>query len=525
MTKEEMERVKRTVARKYPIFANQILLNIPVVEDKRIETAAVRAEENEKGELEPKLIKYNPEFMDNLSFEQQCFVLAHEICHVAFLHFLRSIHKPKQDAERKYAEYCSSVADEKLRKIKKIELENKYYKIWNIATDACINALLTKDGLVFPEGVIDKKTNQPMEFVKIEDGLYRSAEVIYDKLVKKEEEKEQNKDGNEQSDSNEIGGGLDGIDIDDYQGFDSHDEWVSAPENTKNDNSNSTEESDKDDDNKQTKEEANSTENGEELDDTEDKNNSDAGKKEEEKETTSSSIDETKAFEENKKARSQQTDKPLKDSLSNLTKEVQNPDITPSKPVIPWQHVLVRTNKEIRPMWSTRRASRYNPNPRIESRPVKERAVTEVVLDTSGSIEDVLLKNFLKQLLPLFKETEIKVGCFANDFYGFTELRTLKEVEQFKAVRKSSGTNFEAAATAFSKTNGSKKINKIVFTDGELGYAQRTRVDDIIWIVFGDRMDFKPLGGKIIRIQGEEYRRLLNMDNQQGIEKEENKKR
>ena len=38
-------------------------------------------------------------------------------------------------------------------------------------------------------------------------------------------------------------------------------------------------------------------------------------------------------------------------------------------------------------------------------------------------------------------------------------------------------------------------------------------------------MNFKPLGGKIIRIQGEEYRRLLNMDNQQGIEKEENKKR
>ena len=100
MTKEEMERVKRTVARKYPIFANQILLNIPVVEDKRIETAAVRAEENEKGELEPKLIKYNPEFMDNLSFEQQCFVLAHEICHVAFLdkiYFLRRYLKGFQD--------------------------------------------------------------------------------------------------------------------------------------------------------------------------------------------------------------------------------------------------------------------------------------------------------------------------------------------------------------------------------------------------------------------------------------------
>ena len=34
-----------------------------------------------------------------------------------------------------------------LRKIEKIRLHRKYNNLWNIATDACINAFLMKDGL------------------------------------------------------------------------------------------------------------------------------------------------------------------------------------------------------------------------------------------------------------------------------------------------------------------------------------------------------------------------------------------
>ena len=152
MTQQEMMRVKRTVIRKYPIFASVALLNVPIEEDNRIQTAAVCAEKNDKGELVLKGIKYNSEFFDNLSFEQQVFVLAHETCHIAFKHFARSLDKPEKDVERKYQEYCEKVSDENLRKIELMKLRKKYYNYWNIATDACINAFLKKDGLEMPEG-------------------------------------------------------------------------------------------------------------------------------------------------------------------------------------------------------------------------------------------------------------------------------------------------------------------------------------------------------------------------------------
>lgn len=36
-----------------------------------------------------------------------------------------------------------------------------------------------------PSNIIDKKTGMPMNFVDIAGGLYRSAEAIYDSIVKK----------------------------------------------------------------------------------------------------------------------------------------------------------------------------------------------------------------------------------------------------------------------------------------------------------------------------------------------------
>ena len=60
-----------------------------------------------------------------------------------------------------------------------MRLEKKYYNYWNIATNACINAFLKKDGLEMPNNIIDKKTGQPMNFVDIADGLYIRAEAIY----------------------------------------------------------------------------------------------------------------------------------------------------------------------------------------------------------------------------------------------------------------------------------------------------------------------------------------------------------
>jgi len=96
MTKQEMERVKRAVIRKYLIFASIALFNMPIEEDNRIPTAAVWAKEGKNEKLVLGGIKYNSDFFDNLSFNQQVFVMAHETCHIAFKHFERSLEKPKR---------------------------------------------------------------------------------------------------------------------------------------------------------------------------------------------------------------------------------------------------------------------------------------------------------------------------------------------------------------------------------------------------------------------------------------------
>ena len=252
----------------------------------------------------------------------------------------------------------------------------------------------------------------------------------------------------------------------------------------------------------------------EEKDESEKQN--DLDDEESEKEMPEISTDEASVFEENERQRDKRDNKSLNKALNNITKEVGASHVKPVKPVLSWKYLLIRSVEEETERWGYRRANRNMPNARMEDRTLDDRATTEVILDTSGSISDSLLRGFLRQLVPLFKETEIKVGCFGGSFHGFTELRSIKQIEEFRAVRDSDGTNFEAAALAFSKDNGYNKINKIVFTDGELdgigSHIQKTKVDGIMWIVFGDKMDFKPVSGKIIKINENDLNQMISIN-------------
>ncbi len=548
MTLQEMERVKRTVIRKYPIFASISLFNVPIVGDKNIATAAVVGEENEHGEIVLKGIKYNSEFFDNLSFEQQVFVLAHETCHIAFKHFARGKKIVDNDIERRYQEYCDKVTDENLREVEKVRLHKKYNNMWNIATDACINAFLEKDGLKMPRDVIDKRTGQKMQFVDIKDGLFRKSEVIYESLVKREEEdRKQNNSGNElgEKQSSTVGGGLDNIDIDNYQGIDSHEEWNNSMPDKKNDEKKDLEQDKKEEQDKELKQD--------EKDDDKEKKKSFldkikevlSGKKDNKDKTVSKedieedeqvvdeidkeeevekqndkngsddiSPNEDEVFKQNEIEREARTKKMNNNAFNKITEVAGVNHVNYEKPILSWKQLLIRSIEEEVESWGYRRANRSNPNSRVEDTIQDERSTTEIILDTSGSVSDELLRSFLRQLVPMFKETQIKVGCFGEVFHGFTELKSIEQVKQFRALRDNGGTNYEAAVTAFSKDNGTARINKIVFTDGRLdsnyNHVQKTKVDNIIWIVFGNRMNFKPISGRIIKVEDKDLNRMIN---------------
>ena len=133
--KYDIAALKRKMLVKYPFFGS-VVASVDYKENKGIPTAGT----------DGKTIYYNPDFLESLSVEQQTFVFAHEVCHIAFNHILRS--------------------------------EGKDPQIWNTATDAVINAFLKRDGLKMIDGGVD-----------IAEAINYDAEQLYEKLL--EEKKQQ----------------------------------------------------------------------------------------------------------------------------------------------------------------------------------------------------------------------------------------------------------------------------------------------------------------------------------------------
>lgn len=117
----------------------------------------------------------------------------------------------------------------------------------------------------------------------------------------------------------------------------------------------------------------------------------------------------------------------------------------------------------------------------------------EILLDTSASIDENLLRTFVRGVKSLLKEnTVIKVGCFDTEFYGFQELHSEKDIDRLQIIG-SGGTNFETAVKAFT----GEAETRIIFTDG---YAEmpETRCE-AVWVVYSD-IPVNPPGGIVIYV-------------------------
>lgn len=187
-------------------------------------------------------------------------------------------------------------------------------------------------------------------------------------------------------------------------------------------------------------------------------------------------------------------------------------EVGKAKAVVDWKKLLRQELEKEEDRWSYRRADAENGySARIGSFEIDEKAITEVMLDTSGSVNDRMLRNFLRQLKPLLKESKLYVGCFDWDFYGFTEIKTNRDIDTFR-IRGGGGTSFDTAAQYFS---GKKNVNKIIFTDGCDRFTLRDKkYKDIKWLVFGD-YPFTPSLGKVIRV--DERKLMQNFEQEMGM--------
>lgn len=475
--KYDIAALKRKMLVKYPFFGS-VVASVGYKENKDIPTAGTDGE----------TIYYNPEYLESLSVEEQTFVFAHEVCHIAFNHILRS--------------------------------EGKDPELWNIATDGVINQFLKRDGLKMAKGGVD-----------MAEAINYDAEQLYEKLLQEKQQRQQqqqNQENQQQSggsgqrgdnqqqsqsqqqsssgggssqeqdkQSQEQSGGGSGEDSQEEEkqqdvGHDTHSMWEQAV--------------------KKHKEEQEKSGKKESLldkllgKDKKEKEKSKLEKKQEELE----GMGEKDAFKKNFEDKKKQLEE-LKEAISKQASQAGTStnrdvrtvnDIGTAKPIVDWRYVL-REAIKYDVDWSYKNATLEDGvvTANLEEQPMPE---TEIVLDTSGSINEVLLRNFLRECKNILQHTKLKVGCFDTEFYGFHEIRTEEDIENMR-FEGGGGTDFDVAVGAFSR----RVENKIIFTDGEASMPDMPL--DAIWIVFGGER-INPKGGRVIHITPEQLDRLYSYE-------------
>ena len=523
-----VESIKRRLLVKYPFFGS-VVANSNFIAEPAVGTAGT----------DGKNIYYNPNFIESITDDQQTFIFAHEICHIAFEHIFRS------------------------------EGKDKY--LWNIATDSVVNAFLKQDGLPIVEDGVD-----------IPEAINYDAEEMYKKLLEKKkqqqqqngqgngqnqqssqqqnqqqsggngqnqeqnQEKQQQSSGSEQSgddqqqsqsqqqssssgensqeqdkQSQEQSGNGSGEDSQEEEkqqdvGHDTHSMWDKAIEKRHQEEqsqSNSEQSDDKDEEkqsllDKLSKMFDKKKEQQEKQQQPDEKQNKEQEKKKNEEIKKLTELGEKEAFKQNKIERNKQLEE-LRKALASQSHGHGNTtnserrnitDIGTSEPLIDWRRLLKEAVKyDID--WSYQNAGIEDGvvTAYLEEMPRPE---TEIVLDTSGSIDETLLRNFLRECKNILQTSKVKVGCFDTQFYGFTEIKDVSDIDNLPFYG-GGGTNFEVAVNAFTR----RVENKIIFTDGDANMPN-TPID-AIWIVFGG-ITINPAGGKVIYIDDEQLERLCN---------------
>lgn len=458
-TSVDIDSIKRKVLIKYPDFSN-------IIENLEFKVS-YDIEEIDTAETDGKILFYNPKFLNKLSDKEKTFLFAHELCHIALDHIYRR--------------------------------EGKNKLVWNTATDAVINALLQADGLQMIKGGID-----------IPEAINYDAEEMYYILMEERERKKQaEKDKPKPQYSYDEQGKKLWQDDEEEQ-----DPNYKEPQKQNNENKEDTKSNEEKQDSQDSEEQQSSKDN-------ESQQNSQNNEEQQEFNSHHSHSLWDKAIEERKKEQQKQPNEFAKKGeheffkqnkierrrrLQELNKELARQsaygtenehehqtqgkklsDIGIATRLIDWRRLLrqaVKYDEE----WTRKNARMRNGyfRHRIEEVPIPE---TEILLDTSKSVSETLLKNFLKECKNILATSKVKVGCFNTKFHGFTELKRVEDIDNM-TFPIGGGTNFNVAVDAFS----ARVPNKIIFTDGEAKMPEKV-VRNVTWVVFGEQQ-IAPKGRK-----------------------------
>lgn len=500
---------KRRMLIKYPRFGSEIATSrIEFRDDLKYHTAAT----------DGKNVYVDPNYFASLSEDDRLFLIAHEILHIKFMHPLR---------------------------LKDKNGNMKDMEIWNEACDAIINANLERDGFTIRDGYV----NRP-------ESLNYTAEEFYEILLREKEEQrreQQNEGQQNQKDRQRSGEGQQGQDENHQsegegqrqQADNESEQQTEARENTaQNDNSGESE-----NDQENINDTGEKTENGSQGTFSDDHSLweeafKEAQSKTREGENSSSresdlehgekskisedvrrgedtdikfGVDERAEFSENRrekierfKARKRATDRKIRGDSETINLG----DVGEGTNGINWKLLIRKAIESNQTIWSQRRSiAENNYAYRLEENEAEEGAITEVMIDVSGSVQLDLVKAFLRELKPLLKESALKVGCINEKFWGMVDIKNERDINRFTIPKEARGASawtedWDLAVRSFSKD---KRVNKIVFTDGwsrpENMPKKDLRGENVIWLVYGNE-NFKPCCGRVINVKETQIKKM-----------------
>lgn len=467
----DIEALKWRVLTIYPFFGS-VAAGLAYEATEEIRTAA----------SDGKTVYYNPAYLAALSEGAQTFTLAHELCHIAFGHIRRS--------------------------------RGKNMAVWKAATDAVINQMLLRDGLEPAPGAIDYP-----------EAIGYDAEQFYEILLQGKLEIELI-GGNLQGSA---GTGEGGVDVEAGTGSkDGDDPFADNGSNNEDpfDDGSGRDDRLTDPDGTHDAEARDPDDNHRLWEETLAQEDEEAMQREEE---LFRKLAEMQALaEELQKIEQDEGEDGFEDrgmpgngdgTLELPEDEELNPEdfalmgktiaqagntIRPDKrpvrrigaapPIIDWR-LLLRDTINYGVDWSFTNAVLEDGivRPALEEHPMPE---TEIVLDTSWSVDEDLLRNFLRECKNILQLSKLKAGCFDTVFYGFHDIRTEEDIEEMP-FEGGGGTDFNAAAEAFTM----RVDNRIIFTDGEADMPDQPL--NAIWVVYGDKT-IDPEGGTVIHITPEQ---------------------
>lgn len=147
-----------------------------------------------------------------------------------------------------------------------------------------------------------------------------------------------------------------------------------------------------------------------------------------------------------------------------------------AKPLLTWQDLLESNLKQPDDESTSFYEVEMDGIIRKETKEEEQQFESEIVIDSSGSMDMTKIKAVLRECKNILSTSRIKVGFCDTEFYGWNDIKTSDDIDKLHIIGRG-GTSFYRMAHSF--TN--EADNKIVITDGYDTFP--TDCPDVLWVV------------------------------------------